>query len=643
MNLSRLEEGPSLVGRAAMYSAGGFPGASRPPRAPMPTYLDVREARPAGLSSEGLAVASRGSGGTVAPLPFEARSVGSSASTPKPGDQGRGTPAGACRGQSASGGAGSPSDLIGAQKVGWDPSRVRQRTPSPSSAAGSDAAGGRLHGSDERRGRQSVEPPTPASGFAGAPSEQAFRWGQGHARQVSPSAGRSVERGAGPAIKRSGFEPKPRHSSPAAQQHRRPGSSAFGEQVLIEPGVVDNLLKVVQPPAFQPNHMMDVPDSPTPSASMSNVAASNAAPSTPLPRDPQEMTPEAVTKWLGTMSSCIPNQVLTDLRYVVAARGISGPAFAALLSAMNVEALDIENLSPMHLSRLRKAWNADYPRSLPAAPWAQRRDDVSSGFSSVPAAVDAPTRLHNPTYAWQQQDGSAIASTTGRRAGGESQDAQAQLLASVINRLANWADFDRGAAVGQLVGLLPSPLVHALSAELEQMPLPPQNASKRGFEDRVEAQHMMTATFAPEHRAPNGSSPFALEASMSNGSTAFGHEAKVTNGSSAAPSRKAKKGNVRDTEYVAAWIRSLPTTQIPESEREDLAASVEDLALDGEAFSKAVADPASLAELGVQHAARAVKLRKAWDQVLREDACKAAAIESAAKAGAVGKGVKLSC
>jgi len=628
------------------------------------------------------------------------------------------------------GGAGSPSDLIGVQKVGWDPSRVRQRTPSPSSAPGSDIAGGR--GADERRGRQRVEPPSASAGLAGAPSEQLSQWARG--RQCSPSVGRDSADKPGsqwspaePLRKWPGFDPRPRQSSPSAQQRQRTDavSPALVDQGLLNRAAIrasTPSLQTTQPPppittslpeppspAPAAPMMASAPASPTPSASCSHMA-----PSTPA--GPGEMSPEAVAQWLGSMSSCIPNQVLTDLRTFIVTSGVGGTTFAAILNAFKVEVLEVENLSPMHLSRLRKAWHADFPRSAAEVRWPQQADEGlklrSPGAASVPSPAPPPfataAAAHPaPACAWQEEPaigrpglngvsmpGEIQASSLGGSCRHDSQREQAQTLAIALNHLAAWADFDCAQAVSQLSGVLPQPLIEDVFRELSHLPAAVQRHAPAavGRDDRW-ADAQFGATFAPSqggfpsafaspsHVAGAAATPSEDSGYMRSNTPTRGYDSRHhhfeqdAQSYPATPTQQAKarraatptqtKGNRqvpanaadtvtaarkpqqrqqgngrRDATYVAAWVRSLPTTQVPEQEREALAMSVEDSNLDGDSFTKAVGDPAMLAELGVPNPARAMKLRKAWDQVLREDACRAVAIESA-KHSAVGKGVRV--
>jgi len=90
---------------------------------------------------------------------------------------------------------------------------------------------------------------------------------------------------------------------------------------------------------------------------------------------------------------------------------------------------------------------------------------------------------------------------------------------------------------------------------------------------------------------------------------------------------------------VAAWIGELPPSFLPDNMRGELMAAVQAEGIDGNNFTKIVANTPSLASRGVPAPARAIKLRKAWDEVLREDACRKAA--AAATSNPAKKGEKM--
>lgn len=92
---------------------------------------------------------------------------------------------------------------------------------------------------------------------------------------------------------------------------------------------------------------------------------------------------------------------------------------------------------------------------------------------------------------------------------------------------------------------------------------------------------------------------------------------------------------------MAAWVRGLPSSQVPEKQREALACSVLAEGLDSDSFTKVAHAPDMLAARGLPSPAHALKVRKAWEQVLREDACRQIALESAASTKATPKAVKM--
>eukprot|EP00448_Togula_jolla_P013710 CAMPEP_0170570186 /NCGR_PEP_ID=MMETSP0224-20130122/972_1 /TAXON_ID=285029 /ORGANISM="Togula jolla, Strain CCCM 725" /LENGTH=523 /DNA_ID=CAMNT_0010892439 /DNA_START=13 /DNA_END=1584 /DNA_ORIENTATION=- len=91
---------------------------------------------------------------------------------------------------------------------------------------------------------------------------------------------------------------------------------------------------------------------------------------------------------------------------------------------------------------------------------------------------------------------------------------------------------------------------------------------------------------------------------------------------------------------VEVWIQELPASILTEAMREALLESVRVEDLDREAFTQIIADRAELASRGVPSPARAVKLRRAWDEVLRESVCRSAA-ESLANAPKIPTAVRV--
>eukprot|EP00929_Paragymnodinium_shiwhaense_P087332 TRINITY_DN47550_c0_g1_i1.p1 TRINITY_DN47550_c0_g1~~TRINITY_DN47550_c0_g1_i1.p1 ORF type:complete len:742 (-),score=167.24 TRINITY_DN47550_c0_g1_i1:43-2184(-) len=90
----------------------------------------------------------------------------------------------------------------------------------------------------------------------------------------------------------------------------------------------------------------------------------------------------------------------------------------------------------------------------------------------------------------------------------------------------------------------------------------------------------------------------------------------------------------RPPALVSAWIKDLPPSLLPDDMRSQLQVAVEAEGLDGDRFSKVLEDAGELAARGVSSPARAMKLRRAWGEVLREDACKKVIMESRQTAAA---------
>jgi len=88
-------------------------------------------------------------------------------------------------------------------------------------------------------------------------------------------------------------------------------------------------------------------------------------------------------------------------------------------------------------------------------------------------------------------------------------------------------------------------------------------------------------------------------------------------------------GSGRTPSEIAHWVRNLPESQVPEAQREALADTVERQAISGTTFSELAGKSTALIEYGLASPQQALKVRRAWDQVLREDECKKVAIENA--------------
>lgn len=79
---------------------------------------------------------------------------------------------------------------------------------------------------------------------------------------------------------------------------------------------------------------------------------------------------------------------------------------------------------------------------------------------------------------------------------------------------------------------------------------------------------------------------------------------------------------------LAEWVRALPPSHLPDKVREELAGSLHLEAVDGKRFTDIAENPSELAKFGVLAPLHAMKVRKAWAQVLREDACRRVAAEN---------------
>lgn len=87
-------------------------------------------------------------------------------------------------------------------------------------------------------------------------------------------------------------------------------------------------------------------------------------------------------------------------------------------------------------------------------------------------------------------------------------------------------------------------------------------------------------------------------------------------------------GAVKSPDSVAAWVRNLPPSHLPDKSRYALADAVIGAGIDSSRFTEIVAKASELARFGVSSPAQAMKVRKNWEQVLREDVCRQFVAES---------------
>lgn len=97
----------------------------------------------------------------------------------------------------------------------------------------------------------------------------------------------------------------------------------------------------------------------------------------------------------------------------------------------------------------------------------------------------------------------------------------------------------------------------------------------------------------------------------------------------------------RSPDTIITWLQQLPPSVLPGAMQEALAAAVQSEGIDGDSFTKIVEDAASLSSRGVPSPVRAMKLRKAWGEVLREDECGRIAAEALERNSNMSKAVRL--
>lgn len=174
-----------------------------------------------------------------------------------------------------------------------------------------------------------------------------------------------------------------------------------------------------------------------------------------------DLSPQDVAEWLASMASCIPFQVLTELKARVVAGRIHGAQFAAILSECRLKDLGVEHLSPLHLTRLRKVWNADFPDSGGAAP----PSPTAEQGHALPLARGSSQQQHQQGGGgWHAAGRNPSPQPAAPMAGsgmrphsvesGTPQTVPVPMVAVALGRLARWAGFDLLAAISELRSIL---------------------------------------------------------------------------------------------------------------------------------------------------------------------------------------------
>lgn len=183
-------------------------------------------------------------------------------------------------------------------------------------------------------------------------------------------------------------------------------------------------------------------------------------------------------------------------------------------------------------------------------------------------------------------------------------------------------------------------------AEMEagEFDLPPQRPA-RPPQRQQEADDFDLPAQRPARPPPRQQEARDSRDGPPNGSMDYGppvREQRAPKAAAAAAPRAPSGGNEVDKSVaeVAAWIRGLPATMVPDLQRENLAQAVESEGVCGGEFSGIAATPAELAKRGVPSPAHGLKIRRAWEQVLRESECKKVCMEAQGQ-GKAPKAVKM--
>mmetsp|Transcript_6910 Transcript_6910/g.14958 ORF Transcript_6910/g.14958 Transcript_6910/m.14958 type:complete len:490 (-) Transcript_6910:69-1538(-) len=484
-------------------------------------------------------------------------------------------------------------------------------------------------------------------------------------------------------------------------------------------------------------------------------------------------SPEGVAVWLSTMASCIPMPIISGLKSFIVDNNIDGTAFSAILDECRLDDLWVDDLTPLHMTRMRKAWHADFPspsyrpgpslrNSMPAGQWSSslnspnspaRQQPASPAAAPVASPAGAPVASRQEEMPQSGYCGSPFATGPGATI-------PTALFAAAVGRLAHWAGFDLASAIEELRAVMAAQVCDELALVLLQRPggnflpsghkrfdAPPQHAA--AWSDRpatqqpsrpqawtdgpaVQSQPQSRSQMwsdgpsapsqpqqqsrsqawtdgpgtpsqpqsrpqawtngpsvpsqpryapeaprydrgpstppaepsrgsrqeaAPEEWSPRGCGNFGSSSpsqAAPPGSRGRGRGSCAPDAGGGGPSRSfggrgsggrddgpgGQDNDCRTASAVSTWVRELPNSQLPSRERDALAAAVEAEGLNGSRFTAAIADSAGMASRGVPSPVQLLKIRKAWEQALREDACRLIASEARSQKPAA-KAVKM--
>ncbi|CAK0871196.1 unnamed protein product [Prorocentrum cordatum] len=199
------------------------------------------------------------------------------------------------------------------------------------------------------------------------------------------------------------------------------------------------------------------------------------------------MGAEDIARWLDTLGGCVPPRPLGGLKARILATRIDGDRLSAIFRDCRFCELDADGLTPLHISRVRKAWKLDHERSPPeeeAAPGGSARGapgEPSGGLwqrlggepggGGERGGGHPPELVQDllPSCSWECGSAATsaradapelVASAVGRECGSGAARARAgapALVAAAVEGLARWAGFDPHAALDELAGGALSP------------------------------------------------------------------------------------------------------------------------------------------------------------------------------------------
>jgi len=158
-----------------------------------------------------------------------------------------------------------------------------------------------------------------------------------------------------------------------------------------------------------------------------------------VPRLGVKLNSEYVARWLDSVGTCIPSPALSKLRAHIVKHSIDAKLLEDVLDNCRFELLEVDNFTPVHMNRLRKAWYLDHPKPTEACMKIREETDHQ-------IQAPAPSNM------------------------GVSTDIEGlKLVAVVLDRLSHWAGFDRESALEELRDVLSESVCEAVRSTLSQL------------------------------------------------------------------------------------------------------------------------------------------------------------------------------